>query len=134
MRSESGGRRQQRVAWGGNLSRRLAIVSFVVLAAVFATLEYVVRSLLVSEAGSQPPAQFAQAAAALVPEQSTPQAETRILRGEHFMSALEKFGLSAEDAANASAAAQRAFNLRQVRAGNVITVNPSAKGALREML
>ena len=133
MRSESGGRRQQRVAWGGKLSRRLAIVSFVVLAAVFATLEYVVRSLLVSDAGSQPPAQFAQSAAALVPEQSTPQAETRILRGEHFMSALEKFGLSAEDAANASAAAQRAFNLRLVRAGNAITVNRSVEGALREI-
>jgi murein DD-endopeptidase MepM/ murein hydrolase activator NlpD len=115
------------------LSRGVAIVSLVVLAAVFATLEYMVRSVFVSDGGSEQPVQLAQAEAALVPEQSTPSAETRVLRGEHFMSALEKFGLSAEDAANASAAAQRAFNLRQVRAGNTITVNRSVEGALREI-
>jgi murein DD-endopeptidase MepM/ murein hydrolase activator NlpD len=115
------------------LSRRVTIVSLVVFAAVFATLEYVVGSLFVSDAGSEQPVQLAQSETAPVPEQSGPPAETRILRGEHFMSALEKFGLSAEDAANVSAAAQRAFNLRQVRAGNTITLDRSVEGALREI-
>jgi murein DD-endopeptidase MepM/ murein hydrolase activator NlpD len=117
------------------LNRRVAIVSLLVLAGSVAALEYFVRSTFVSDAPPQQPAQVAQAEAALAPEPATSAAppETRILRGEHFMSALEKFGLSAEDAANASAAAQRAFNLRQVRAGNAITLNRSAKGALTEI-
>jgi murein DD-endopeptidase MepM/ murein hydrolase activator NlpD len=59
--------------------------------------------------------------------------ESRVSSGENFMMTLEKFGLSAQDAANASAAAQRAFNLRQVRAGNTITVGRSVEGALREI-
>ncbi len=106
-----------------------------VLAAGVAALEYFVRATFVSDAVPQQPAQVAQAEEAVIPEPAANAApsETRILRGEHFTSALEKFGLSAEDAANASAAAQRAFNLRQVRAGNTITFNRSADGELLEI-
>ena len=57
----------------------------------------------------------------------------KVSAGENFKAALEKFGLSAEEAANASAAAQRAFNLRQLRAGNTITVGRSVEGELREI-
>ena len=57
----------------------------------------------------------------------------RVSAGENFKVALERFGLSAEEAASASAAAQRAFNLRQLRAGNTITVGRSVEGALREI-
>ena len=57
----------------------------------------------------------------------------KVLAGENFKVALEKFGLSAEEAASASMAAQRAFNLRQLRAGNTITVGRSVEGALREI-
>ena len=56
----------------------------------------------------------------------------KVSPGENFKVALEKFGLSAEEAAHA-AAAQRAFNLRQLRAGNTITVGRSVEGALREI-
>ena len=56
-----------------------------------------------------------------------------VLARDNFTSALEKFGLSHQDAANASAAAQQAFNLRQVRAGNTITVGRSVEGDLREI-
>ena len=59
--------------------------------------------------------------------------EKRIPAGENFAAALQKFGLSAEEAANASAAAQQAFNLRQLRAGNTITVGRSVEGTLREI-
>jgi len=113
----------------------VAIVSLVVLAAGVAALEYFVRATFVSDAPSQQPAQVALAEEVVVPQlaASVAPSETRILRGEHFTSALEKFGLSAGDAANASAAAQRAFNLRQVRAGNTITFNRSAEGTLREI-
>src|SRR5690242_16849141 len=56
-----------------------------------------------------------------------------IKAGENFTTALEKFGLTAAEAADASAAAQTAFNLRQVRAGNTITVGRSVEGQLREI-
>jgi murein DD-endopeptidase MepM/ murein hydrolase activator NlpD len=59
--------------------------------------------------------------------------EQRVLARDNFTSALEKFGLSHQDAANASSAAQQAFNLRQVRAGNTITVGRSVDGDLREI-
>ena len=57
----------------------------------------------------------------------------RVSAGQNFMTALEKFGLSAQEAASASAAAGHAFNLRQLRAGNTITVGRSVEGRLREI-
>ncbi|HEY6946994.1 MAG TPA: hypothetical protein VI431_17780, partial [Candidatus Acidoferrum sp.] len=57
----------------------------------------------------------------------------RVSAGQNFTAALQKFGLSAQEAASASAAAQRTFNLRQLRAGNTITVGRSVEGALREI-
>ena len=59
--------------------------------------------------------------------------DEKVSAGQNFMAALEKFGLSTEEAAGASAAAQRAFNLRQLRAGNTITVGRSVEGTLREI-
>jgi murein DD-endopeptidase MepM/ murein hydrolase activator NlpD len=59
--------------------------------------------------------------------------DSRVRSGENFAAALEKFGLSAGEAAGASAAAQRAFNLRQLRAGRTITVGRSMEGKLREI-
>jgi len=54
-------------------------------------------------------------------------------RGENFAGALQEFGLSAAEVNNASAAAQSAYNLRQLRAGNSITVGRSVEGKLREI-
>jgi len=57
----------------------------------------------------------------------------KIPAGENFAAALEKFGLNSVEAADATAAAQRAFNLRQLRAGNTIVVGRSVEGGLREI-
>ena len=57
----------------------------------------------------------------------------KVSSGQNFKAALEKFGLSAEEAAGASAAAQHAFDLRRLRAGNTITVGRSVEGRLREI-
>jgi murein DD-endopeptidase MepM/ murein hydrolase activator NlpD len=57
----------------------------------------------------------------------------RMPAGENFAGALQKLGLSAEQVSDATAAAQHAFNLRQLRAGNTITVNRSVEGGLREI-
>ena len=54
-------------------------------------------------------------------------------RGENFAGALQQFGLSANEVNDATAAAQRAYNLRQLRAGNAITVGRSVEGTLREI-
>jgi hypothetical protein len=53
--------------------------------------------------------------------------------GKNFAGALAEFGLSPHEAAGATAAAQHAFNLRQLRAGNTITVGRSVEGSLREI-
>jgi len=54
-------------------------------------------------------------------------------RGENFAGALQQFGLSVNEVNDATAAAQRAYNLRQLRAGNSITVGRSVEGTLREI-
>jgi len=54
-------------------------------------------------------------------------------RGENFAGALQQFGLSATEVNDATAAAQGAYNLRQLRAGNAITVGRSVEGTLREI-
>ena len=59
--------------------------------------------------------------------------QEKIPAGLNFAAALERFGLNAQEANLASAAAQRTFNLRQVRAGNVITVGRSIEGELRSI-
>lgn len=62
-----------------------------------------------------------------------PVTETKVGHSENLAAALERVGLSADDAAGAAVAAQRVFNLRQVRAGNSIRVNRSGAGELREI-
>src|SRR6202790_794997 len=59
--------------------------------------------------------------------------EKRVPAGENFAAALEKLGLTADEAAGATGAAQHAFNLRQLRAGNTITVGRTMEGTLREI-
>jgi murein DD-endopeptidase MepM/ murein hydrolase activator NlpD len=53
--------------------------------------------------------------------------------GENFALALQRFGLSSQEAGEATAAAQHAFNLRQLRAGNTVIVGRSVEGELREI-
>lgn len=57
----------------------------------------------------------------------------RMPRGENFAGALLQFGLSAEEVNDATAAAQRAYDLRHLRAGNPMSVGRSVEGALREI-
>ena len=55
----------------------------------------------------------------------------KIPSGENFAGELQHFGLTAAEANDATAAAQNAYNLRQLRAGNSITVRRSVEGKLR---
>jgi len=51
--------------------------------------------------------------------------------GENFAGALQGFGLTPDEVNDATTAAQHAYNLRQLRAGNSITVGRSVEGHLR---
>ena len=103
------------------------------IAAACGTLAYIFRLRLDAVTEMQRQTQLAREEAAHIRAQTVLPTEKQVPAGQHFAAALQKFGLSAEDAASASDAAQRAFNLRQVRAGNTITVNRSVDGELREI-
>jgi murein DD-endopeptidase MepM/ murein hydrolase activator NlpD len=115
------------------LNRSFAITALVIFILGSAIVGYVFHARFAADTESWHQAQLARAEAAQIREQAILPTETRLGRGENFAAALQKSGLSTADAASASAAAQRAFNLRQVRAGNTLTVNRSAEGTLREI-
>jgi murein DD-endopeptidase MepM/ murein hydrolase activator NlpD len=121
------------VGLGGILSRRFLLLLLFVCAAGAATLGYVFQKRLATTAEFEHQATLAREESTRIREQVILTTEQRVPARENFVAALEKFGLSAEEAANASAAAQRAFNLRKVRAGNTITVGRSVEGTLREI-
>jgi murein DD-endopeptidase MepM/ murein hydrolase activator NlpD len=118
---------------GGIVNRRFLFLVLLVCAAGAATLVYVFQRRLATTAEFDHQLKLAKDEAERIRQQVILPTEKKVPAGENFTAALEKFGLSAEEAANASAAAQHAFNLRQVRAGNTITVGRSVEGALREI-
>jgi murein DD-endopeptidase MepM/ murein hydrolase activator NlpD len=117
------------------VNRRLliGIAVIVFVGAAIAAAVYHNRS---TDAAVQHEEQLLQAEAAheqQVEPPDPPTTETKIGRHENFGAALQRSGFSAEDAASVSTAAQRVFNLRQVRAGNSVGVSRSGTGELREL-
>lgn len=115
------------------MNRRFLFLFLAVCAAGAATLGYAFEKRIETTAQFDSQVKLAREEAARIREQTVLATEDRLRAGENFTAALQKFGLSPEEAANASAAAQRAFNMRQVRAGNTITVGRSVEGELREI-
>ena len=94
---------------------------------------YAIRKNVIAGKESQRQMELAKAECARMrAELVLPTAKT-MHNGENFAGMLAQFGLSATEAAEATVAAQRAFNLRQVRAGNTITVGRSVEGSLRQI-
>jgi murein DD-endopeptidase MepM/ murein hydrolase activator NlpD len=118
---------------GGCLNRSFVIVSAVALVVGGVLVSYLLHTQLTSSRQLAHQVQLARAEAAHIRQQAILTAETKLSRGENFATALQKVGLSAEDAASAAAVAQRAFNLRQLRAGNSLVANRSGEGTLREI-
>src|SRR6267378_282896 len=118
---------------GGTVNRRLLFLLLAVCAAGAAACLYVFQQRLETATEFDRQVRLAKEEAARIREELILPTEKRVPAGENFAAALQKFGLSAEEAANASAAAQHTFNLRQVRAGNTITVGRSVEGTLREI-
>jgi murein DD-endopeptidase MepM/ murein hydrolase activator NlpD len=115
------------------VNRRFLFVLLLVCIAGGALLGYAFQRRLATAAEFDHQVKLAKDETERIREQVILPTEKRVPTGENFAAALQKFGLSAGEAAGASAAAQRAFNLRQVRAGNTITVGRSVEGALREI-
>jgi murein DD-endopeptidase MepM/ murein hydrolase activator NlpD len=135
------GKREPRISetkreWLGEilkLDRRFVVLAVLVCVAGAAVLAHVFQRRLATTAEYDRQVKMAQAEAIRIREQVILPTMKQVSAGQNFMAALERFGLNAEEAANASAAAQHAFNLRQVRAGNTITVGRSVMGELREI-
>jgi len=115
------------------VNRRFLFLVLVLCAAGAAACLYVFQQRLETATEFDRQVKLAKEEAARIRKEVILPTEKRVPSGENFAAALQKFGLSAEEAANASAAAQRTFNLRQVRAGNTITVGRSVEGTLREI-
>ncbi len=133
MKGLSALRRQLASGLGEIVNRRFLFLLLFECAAGAAILSYTFQRRLAAAAEFDEQVKLAQAEADQIREHVILPTEKKIPTGENFMAALQKFGLSAGEAASASAAAQRAFNLRQVRAGNTITVGRSVEGTLREI-
>ena len=118
---------------GESLNRRFVFILLTLLAVGSATLGYVFHLRLTASEKLAREVQLAQAESARIRAEMILSTEEKVPAGQNFTAALEKFGLTNAEAANAAAAAQHAFNLRQVRAGNTITVGRSIEGVLREI-
>ena len=105
----------------------------ILLAAGIAVDGYAIHKNAIAEKESQRQMELAKAECARMRAELVFPTAKKMPSGENFAEMLAQFGLSAAEAANAAAAAQRAFNLRQVRAGNTVTVGRSVEGSLREI-
>ena len=115
------------------MSRSFLWVLGIILAAGILTNLYFLRKRQASETEFQTEVALAREEAERIRAQIVVPTAQRLPRGQNFAGALENFGLTATEAASATTAAQQAFNLRQLRAGNTIVVGRSVVGELREI-
>jgi hypothetical protein len=110
----------------------VAVVLSVVLCGG-SSLAYIFQQRVQASAELNRQIQLANAEAERVRQGIVVPTDQRVRAGENFAGALEKLGLTQQEAAAATSAAQQAFNLRQLRAGNTLTVGRSLEGRLREI-
>jgi murein DD-endopeptidase MepM/ murein hydrolase activator NlpD len=115
------------------LTRRLTVLLLVVFATLAAASAYLIRSHRATNDVIRQQDQLVQAENVQATEPAMIPTETRISPGQNFAAALQKAGISPEEAAGASAAAQSVFNVRQLRSGNTIVVNRSPGGTLADI-
>lgn len=115
------------------VSRRLGIIVCVLLAAGAIVDGRAILKRRAAEGEFQGQVEMARAEADRIRAEVVLPRARNLPRGENFAGALQQFGLSLSEVNDATAAAQRAYNLRQLRAGNSITVGRSVEGDLREI-
>jgi murein DD-endopeptidase MepM/ murein hydrolase activator NlpD len=115
------------------LNRIFGIVLAVVVVAGILVDRYAIEQQRNAKQQFQNEVNLARAEAERIRAQIVLATQKALPPGENFAAALTNFGLSPGEAAGATAAAQRAFNLRELRAGNSISVGRSVEGSLREI-
>ena len=118
---------------GAALSKGFVAVSLLVLLSGGAALARIFQLRVRASAEFARQIELASAEARRIRQSIVVPTDEPVRAGENFAAALEKLGLTQQEAADATAAAQQAFNLRQLRAGNTLTVGRSVEGELREI-
>lgn len=118
---------------GGNLKRTFSIVICVLVIGGILLDGHALQERRKSQKEFDEQVVLTRAEAARIRAQVVLPTRKSLPAGENFAGVLAKFGLSPNEAAGATAAAQHAFNLRQLRAGNTIIVGRSVEGSLREI-
>jgi murein DD-endopeptidase MepM/ murein hydrolase activator NlpD len=118
---------------GDSLNLRFLLIVGIILAAGVVADGYAIRQRGQREAEFQEEVTLARADAERIRANVIVPTANSMPARANFALALTQFGLSADEASEATAAAQQAFNLRQLRAGNTIIVGRSVEGNLREI-
>lgn len=125
-----------RIHWwssGGIVSRRFFWTCGLLGAAGAVLLGYVFSARLAAAREFDRQARLAAAEAVRIQQQVVLSQQRKISAGMNFSGALDQLGLDAATSAAVTASAQTAFNLRHVRAGNLLSVGKSVFGALRSI-
>ena len=115
------------------MSKWFVAVVLIALLSGGATLSYIFQQRVQAATELNRQIQLAHADAERIRQSIVVPTDQRVRAGENFAAALQKLGLTQQEAADATSAAQQAFNLRQLRAGNTLTVGRSVEGQLREI-
>ena len=115
------------------MSKWFVTAVLAVLLAGGSTLAYIFQQRVLASIEWNRQVELANVDAARIRQSIVVPTDQRVRAGENFAAALQKLGLTPQEAADATSAAQQAFNLRQLRAGNTLTVGRSVEGQLREI-
>ena len=115
------------------MSKWFVTAVLAVLLAGGSTLAYIFQQRVLASTEWNRQVELANVDAARIRQSIVVPTDQRVRAGENFAAALQKLGLTPQEAADATSAAQQAFNLRQLRAGNTLTVGRSVEGQLREI-
>ena len=115
------------------MSKWFVAAVLAVLLAGGSALAYIFQQRVMASTEWNRQTELANADAARIRQNIVVPTDQRVRAGEHFAAALQKLGLTLQEAEDATSAAQQAFNLRQLRAGNTLTVGRSVEGKLREI-
>jgi murein DD-endopeptidase MepM/ murein hydrolase activator NlpD len=118
---------------GGRVNRNSLIRIATLIVAGIAIDAYAIHQRAESSQQFEQEVQAARSSAAKIQANIVVSSENRVPARGNFAAALETLGLSAQEAATAATAAAQVFNLRQLRAGNTITVGRSVEGSLKEI-
>jgi murein DD-endopeptidase MepM/ murein hydrolase activator NlpD len=110
----------------------LCVLGIVLLAGIYVD-NYALRQRRQVEREFQDQVEQSRQEAARIRAQMVLPTSSKLPAGQNFAAALEHVGLSSQEAGEATLAAERAFNLRQLRAGNTLVVGRSVEGELREI-